>query len=522
MVTLALSADVLKLEEAGLIEPGWEKELPNSSIITNSAVAFLTRPGNPKRIRHLERPQQARCHGCHRQPQDLRGGPLELPGSVGIRHPERWHAQQAEAFVTGVYKNVENLPKDAREASDVFLKRDQGDVLLNYENEAILATKTGDLKDPFVVPEQNIRIEGPVAVVDSNVDRKGTREAAEALASYLFSDEAQAIFAEEGFPSHQPHGLGTGEGPLCTREAVLLRAGFRRLEAGEQGILRRWRHLGSPVRQNPLNTPCVNSSPSTPTPPPTWASPSGPQPPRRCLPASMPTAGGWRVSLPMARPSPCCGRRASGFLRLADQLAERSPKAHVSIAHIRKATQGRVALENCHPFSRRWRGQTWVFAHNGHLRGDIPGGDRYRPLGCTDSEAAFCWILEQLDQAGVDPHDPAALFVQLHRCAAALAERGTFNALISNGQWLFATATSRLHWLTRRAPFQRATLADPPLQVDFSTLTTAKDVVTILSTEPLTTDEHWQPFRAGESLLFCSGEVIHRHESGWTPDAATA
>jgi glutamine amidotransferase len=214
--------------------------------------------------------------------------------------------------------------------------------------------------------------------------------------------------------------------------------------------------------------------------------------------------------------------RPAAFSALADQLAERSPKAHVSIAHIRKATQGRVALENCHPFSRRWRGQTWVFAHNGHLRGDIPGGDRYRPLGCTDSEAAFCWILEQLDHAGVDPLDPAALFVQLHRCAAALAERGTFNALISNGQWLFATATSRLHWLTRRAPFQRATLADPPLQVDFSTLTTAKDVVTILSTEPLTTDEHWQPFQAGESLLFCSGEVIHRHESGWTPNAATA
>lgn len=207
----------------------------------------------------------------------------------------------------------------------------------------------------------------------------------------------------------------------------------------------------------------------------------------------------------------------AAFSALADQLAERSPRALVSIAHIRKATRGVVALENCHPFSRRWGDQTWVFAHNGDLQGAIPLGNRYRPFGSTDSEAAFCWTLEELDRARVDPADSSALFEQLHRCSAALAERGTFNALISNGQWLFATATSRLHWLTRRAPFCTATLADPPIQVDFSALTTSNDVVTILSTEPLTTDEHWQPFRAGESLLFCAGEVIRRSRHGVRP-----
>jgi predicted glutamine amidotransferase len=200
----------------------------------------------------------------------------------------------------------------------------------------------------------------------------------------------------------------------------------------------------------------------------------------------------------------------AAFSALADQLAERSPKALVSIAHIRKATRGVVALENCHPFSRRWGDQTWVFAHNGDLQGAIPLGGRYRPFGSTDSEAAFCWILEELDRAHVDPTDSNALFEQLHHCAAALAERGTFNALISNGQWLFATATSRLHWLTRRAPFCKATLVDPPLQVDFSAFTTASDVVTILSTEPLTTDECWHTFLPGESLLFLAGELIER------------
>lgn len=202
--------------------------------------------------------------------------------------------------------------------------------------------------------------------------------------------------------------------------------------------------------------------------------------------------------------------RPAAFSALADQMAERSPKALVSIAHIRKATQGVIALENCHPFSRSWNDQTWVFAHNGDLKGEIPAGDHYRPDGNTDSEAAFCWILEQLDQAGVDPGDAANLFALLHRCAVELAQRGTFNALISNGQWLFATATTRLHWITRRAPFRTATLADAPVQVDFAELTNSSDVVTILSTEPLTTDEQWQPFEPGEAMLLIDGQMMRR------------
>jgi len=201
----------------------------------------------------------------------------------------------------------------------------------------------------------------------------------------------------------------------------------------------------------------------------------------------------------------------AAFSALADQLADRSPKALVSIAHIRKATQGAVNLDNCHPFSRTWQGQRWVFAHNGDLKGDIDCGDLYRPSGSTDSEAAFCWILQQLEEAGPDPDNPGELFSLLHDCAEELAQRGTFNALISNGHWLFATATTRLHWLTRRAPFTTATLADANFKIDFSALTTSTDVVTILSTEPLTTDEQWRPFAAGESMLLIEGEIVHHH-----------
>ena len=204
VATLALSADVLKLQQAGLIQPGWEQELPSDSIITNSTVAFLTRPGNPKGIRSWKDLDNKDVEVVTANPKTSGGARWNFLGLWGSITQVGGSQQEAEAYVTSVFRNVENLPRDAREASDAFLKRGQGDVLLNYENEAILATRIGDLKSPFIVPELNIRIEGPLAVVDKNVDRKGNRKAAEALASYLLSEEAQQVFAEEGFRPTNP------------------------------------------------------------------------------------------------------------------------------------------------------------------------------------------------------------------------------------------------------------------------------------------------------------------------------
>jgi sulfate transport system substrate-binding protein len=184
--------------------PGWERENPYNSTPINSTVAAYVRPGNPKKINSWKDLDNKNVDVVNANPKTSGGARWNFLGLWGSISQTGGSQQQAEAYVTSVYRNVENLPKDAREASDVFLKRDQGDVLLNYENEAILATRTGDLKAPFVVPELNIRIEGPVAVVDKVVDRKGTRKAAEALASYLFSEEAQQVFAEEGFRPTNP------------------------------------------------------------------------------------------------------------------------------------------------------------------------------------------------------------------------------------------------------------------------------------------------------------------------------
>lgn len=204
VVTLALSADVQKLQSAGLVQPGWQQEIPNNSVITRSVVALITREGNPKGLRQwsdLSRPGVTVVTANPKTSGGARWNVLALWGSV---KDAGGSDAQAGQFLGSVLQNVPSLPRDAREASDVFLNRGQGDVLLNYENEAILAQRSGTLKGPFVVPSRNISIEGPVAVVDRNVDRHGNRKAAEALAAYLQSEPAQAIFAEEGFRPVNP------------------------------------------------------------------------------------------------------------------------------------------------------------------------------------------------------------------------------------------------------------------------------------------------------------------------------
>jgi sulfate transport system substrate-binding protein len=199
VVGLALAADTLKIEEAGLIRPGWEKENPNNGIITNSVVAFFVRPGNPKKIKGWSDLDNKNVEVITANPKTSGGARWNFLGLWGSVTQTGGSEAKARAFVTNVYRNVETLPKDAREATDVFVKRGQGDVLLNYENEAILAKKTGTWKSPYIVPRTNILIEGPIAVVDKNVDKKGTRKVAEAFTRYLYTDTAQRIFAEEGF-----------------------------------------------------------------------------------------------------------------------------------------------------------------------------------------------------------------------------------------------------------------------------------------------------------------------------------
>lgn len=177
------------------------------------------------------------------------------------------------------------------------------------------------------------------------------------------------------------------------------------------------------------------------------------------------------------------------------------------VAHIRKATQGRVALENTHPFVRELWGRYWVFAHNGDLKGFAPRlHGAFRPVGDTDSERAFCWLMQELDKAHADLPTIDELTCTLAELLPLPARHGTFNLLLSNGQALWAHGSTKLHSLERRHPFGAATLADEDLTVDFAARTQPGDRVAIVATEPLTAGEPWSAFAPGELRVFVDGE----------------
>lgn len=191
-------------------------------------------------------------------------------------------------------------------------------------------------------------------------------------------------------------------------------------------------------------------------------------------------------------------------------LVQRYPiKSEVVIAHIRKATQGRVALENSHPFVRELWGRYWVFAHNGDLKGFAPRlHGAFRPVGDTDSELAFCWLMQELAKAHAGVPTIDELSRTLRELLPVPAAHGSFNMLLSNGQALWAHGSTKLYSLLRRHPFGAATLADEDLSVDFAALTTPRDRVAIVATEPLTTGERWEAFAPGELRVFSGGERL--------------
>jgi len=174
-------------------------------------------------------------------------------------------------------------------------------------------------------------------------------------------------------------------------------------------------------------------------------------------------------------------------------LIRRYPiKSRNVIAHIRKATQGEVSLENCHPFVRELWGRYWVFAHNGDLKDFRPRlHASFHPVGSTDSEHVFCWLMQELAKSHAGMPSVAELTLTLRELAAQIAPHGTFNFLLSNGQALWAHASTHLHYIERQHPFAVAQLSDEDLSLDFSTCTTPTDRVAVIATAPLTRNEQW-------------------------------
>lgn len=206
---------------------------------------------------------------------------------------------------------------------------------------------------------------------------------------------------------------------------------------------------------------------------------------------------------------------ASADSPLSD-LVQRYPIHSLNvIAHIRKATQGAVRLENTHPFQRELWGRYWIFAHNGNLcdyRPELSG--RFRPVGSTDSEHAFCHILNVLARRFPDAAPaPRDLYAALRELAIEIGNHGEFNFLLSDGDRLYAHCSSRLVYVIRQTPFPVAHLADEDIAIDFNRLTTPDDRVAVIATTPLTNNESWTSLTPGTLQAFHLGSPENLGES---------
>jgi glutamine amidotransferase len=154
-------------------------------------------------------------------------------------------------------------------------------------------------------------------------------------------------------------------------------------------------------------------------------------------------------------------------------------------------------------------GRYWVFAHNGDLKGFEPKlHGSFHPVGETDSERAFCWLMQELAKAHAGVPTIAELSATLRELAPIVAAHGSFNFMLSNGQALWAHCSTNLWHIVRQHPFARASLQDDDVTVDFAQHTTSNDRVAVVVTEPLTHDETWLAFAPGELRVFVDGAVV--------------
>lgn len=206
IVHLSIVPDIQKLEQAGLVQPGWEQEFPNDSIVSRSVLAIVTREGNPKKIQTWADLTRENVSVITPNPKNSGGARWNFLALWNAALKAGNNEAQALDYVTKVYKNAPVLPDTAREATDTFFVNKQGDVLLTYENEVILKAINGE-KLPYFTPDVNFSIDNPIAIVDRNVDKHGTRAIAEAFINCLYSPEAQQELAKIGYRPIDPNNL---------------------------------------------------------------------------------------------------------------------------------------------------------------------------------------------------------------------------------------------------------------------------------------------------------------------------
>jgi sulfate/thiosulfate transport system substrate-binding protein len=206
VVAFSLEGDINRLEKAGLITHDWRSK-PYGGMVSNSVVAFAVREGNPQNIHDWTDLIQPGVEILTPNPKTSGGAMWNILALYGAA--KRGQVQGATAddsgaqdFLLSTLKNVTVMDKGARESITNF-EKGVGDVAITYENEVLTGQQAGQ-KYELVIPSSTIRIDNPVAVVDTYVDKHGTREAAEGFVDFLFTKEAQEIFAKHGYRSPDP------------------------------------------------------------------------------------------------------------------------------------------------------------------------------------------------------------------------------------------------------------------------------------------------------------------------------
>jgi sulfate transport system substrate-binding protein len=205
VVTLALAYDIDAIAARGLLAKDWQTRLPQNAAPYTSTIVFLVRKGNPKGIKDWDDLVKSGVGVITPNPKTSGGARWNYLAAWGYALKKYGSADKAKTFVADLYKNVPVLDTGARGSTVTFVERGVGDVLLAWENEAFLAIKEfGKDKFEIVAPPLSILAEPPLAIVDSVVDKKGTRAAADAYLKYWYTKEGQDIAARNSYRPRDP------------------------------------------------------------------------------------------------------------------------------------------------------------------------------------------------------------------------------------------------------------------------------------------------------------------------------
>ena len=206
VVTLALAYDIDAIAVSGLIAPDWQKRLPNNSTPYTSTIVFLVRKGNPKGIKDWDDLVKPGVDVITPNPKTSGGARWNYLAAWGVAQTKPGGDEaKARAFVERLFKNVKVLDTGARASTVTFVERGIGDVLIAWENEAILAVRElGKNKLEIVVPSRSILAEPPVAVVDKMAAKHGTKELAQAYLQFLYTPEGQELAAKHYYRPRDP------------------------------------------------------------------------------------------------------------------------------------------------------------------------------------------------------------------------------------------------------------------------------------------------------------------------------